>query len=136
MRYLTVGVLLPALVAACSGSVSDPPPRREPRVDIFDSPLGMENTYRRLYAKLRECIAGGVYTVEPTYDHQAQLATVHVSSGLGLNRYLVFSNRYVARFDIRPAKGGSEVAVSRTRDDLDWVLESAQKWLRTERPGC
>ena len=132
---LLFGIFL--LLNACTATYYDPvPPADVPaNVTRYDSPLSMENSYRRLYARLRECVST-FYHVQPRYDHELSKASVMVVQGLGLNRYSVLGNSCKARFDVHPAGAGSQVEITSVDESLGSLIAASRNWLVRDTQGC
>ena len=124
-------------LGACASPYYDPVPPADakPHVTRFDSPLSMEDSYRRLYARLRDCTPT-FYHVQPRFDQVLPMATIMVVEGLGLNRYSFIGNRFRARFDVYPAGAGSRVEITSVDKGLQPLLAASRGWLENGNRSC
>ncbi len=125
------------LLSACTAPYYDPLPPEDAVLEVtrFDSPLSMEDSYRRLYARLSECVSS-FYLVQPRFDHDPPKATVMVVQGLGFNRLSVLVNSFKARFDVTLAEFGSRVEVTNTDESLRTLIAASRDWLGRNAQGC
>ncbi len=125
------------LLSACTAPYYDPAPPADARqlVTRFDSPLSMENSYRRLYTRLRECVSG-FYLVQPRFDYDPPKATIMVVQGLGLNHLSVLGNSFKARFDVYPADSGSRVEITSIDESMQALIAASRNWLGRDARDC
>ena len=125
------------LLNACTARYYDPVPPDDARPEVihFDSPLGMEDSYRRLYARLSDCVPV-VYLVQPRLYHDPPQATIMVVQGLGLNHYSAFGNTFKARFDVYPQDPGSRIEITNIDESMVAVIAASRDWLQRDTRGC
>ncbi len=128
---------LTLLISACASTHYDPVPAANAKTVVtrYPSPLSIEDSYRRLYARLRECVPG-FYHVQPRYNHQIPMASVMVVQGLGLNRYSFVGNSFLARFDIYRAATGSRIEITNVDEDLVNLITASRDWLDKDHRSC
>lgn len=112
--------LVAALLAGCASQAYDPAPPRDVPLQVlrFESALGVEDSYRMLYARLTQCLASSSYRVQPRFEAATGRAWIMVVQGLGLDRYSFLGNRFAARFDLRDAGAGTQVEAAISEPEL------------------
>ena len=131
--------LAAALLAGC-GTVYVNPEDRDKQFTVerrFESPRGVELTYRRIFYRLYDCLSVYDYRVHGEFGAGATAARIHVDSGIGLERSLYLADSYIMRVDIEPAADGrSVVTVHGDSRRFDTFHEAIELWVTDDFQGC